>query len=463
MMGIAAPRILIVDDKPEHGEAIARTLWRLGYASLFVLYDQAALANGDYGPYQGVRLIFMDIDLAGTGSVGNGSIAYADVVATIKSILDSNNGPWVLVTWTGHADHAERLLSYLKDPDRLPEELQPISNDVMEKEKFIHDDGTDRNGAILPRLKEVIRQDNATGCLLGWEAGVWESANQVVAELSQTANQLKGDDIHKNLGHLLYELARAAAGKTIDDLSDYAPALYEVLTSLLSDKLSVWTPEAQDSCKQESVSAVDDGEEIADWKRRINTMINLEMVKDSTNSSPAPGSLIAFPETPAIEQISNINSIKEAGKFVRRHFLCFQKATAKADRKQISEKCGLYFLDTTPPCDHAQKKAVWRRYVVACKVPVDIMEHAWFVDYKSDEKTEGRLKADYLLKTPEFIDDDGAFVLIINANLQLSVSDQQIGNIGQMAYRIRETLMADILSWIGRHITRLGHVYLPTP
>ena len=91
------------------------------------------------------------------------------------------------------------------------------------------------------------------------------------------------------------------------------------------------------------------------------------------------------------------------------------------------------------------------------------MEHAWFVDYKSDEKTEGRLKADYLLKTPEFIDDDGAFVLIINANLQLSVSDQQIGNIGQMAYRIRETLMADILSWIGRHITRLGHVYLPTP
>ncbi|WP_419625104.1 hypothetical protein, partial [Thiolapillus sp.] len=115
---IAAPRILIVDDKQEHGEAIVRKLWRLGYTSLFVHFDQAVLADGEYGPFQGVRLVFMDLDLIGEGRLGNGSSAYAAVETTIKTILDDNNGPWMLVTWTGHADHADKLLSHLKK--RLP-------------------------------------------------------------------------------------------------------------------------------------------------------------------------------------------------------------------------------------------------------------------------------------------------------------------------------------------------------
>ncbi|MCU7937540.1 MAG: hypothetical protein KZQ99_22230 [Candidatus Thiodiazotropha sp. (ex Dulcina madagascariensis)] len=273
-MGIAAPRILIVDDKQEHGEAVARKLWKLGYASLFVKYDQQDLMDGVYGPYYGVRLVIMDLDLAGEGRIGDGSRAYSDVTATLQALLGENNGPWILVTWTGHADHAEALFMYLKK--RLSDCLHPVSNAVMDKEDFINSDGTEKDdGDIGSRLQELVRQERAIGCLLGWEAAVCKSANQVTYELSHTAKKLDGD-IQQNLGHLLFELTKAEAGETVDDLSDYAPELYSLLASLLSDILTVFVPDADNPCSEPTVSAVAGGIDITGWKRAINGMINFE-------------------------------------------------------------------------------------------------------------------------------------------------------------------------------------------
>ena len=450
MIGIASPRILIVDDKQEHGEAIVRKLWRLGYTSLFIRYDQAVLADDEYGPFQGVRLVFMDLDLIGEGRLGDGSNAYAAVEATINAILDSNNGPWALVTWTGHADHADNLLSHLKE--RLPGVLHPVSNDVMDKEQFINDDGTEKNDGLSAKLRELTRQENATGCLLGWEAGVLKSANQVVADLNRTAISLDGANIHQNLGHILYELAKAEAGESLEDAKDYASFLYRVLASLWSDRLSVLMPDTDNSCGDSKLTPVDGEEDLTGWKREINAMVNFE-----TNHAggTCPGALFKITEDTEIPHPfdGNVQAL------VEKEFL-FPKGVTDDAQKELVTQSELYLLDITPPCDHSQKKISWRRFAFVCKVPLSVIDG---MSNNQKKKLESNLRRDYMKTSPEFRIDGQDWVFLINANLQISLCDNDVSRcLGKAGGRIKEQYMADILGWIGRHITRLGHVSLST-
>ncbi len=455
MMGIAAPRILIVDDKQEHGEAIVRKLWKMGHASLFVEYDQQRLMDGEYGPFEGVRLIFMDLDLAGEGRIGDGSRAYADVQAVVETILGQGNGPWALVTWTRHADHAEQLWDHLQD--RLPEHLRPLSSHVMDKENLLADGGA---ADLTDELGTILAHEDAVKCLLNWESGVLNSANEVIAELVKVAATLDGDS-GENLGALLYELARAEVGKTIDQHADRSLPLYRVLTALLSDRLGSGVPEGKNACSSDYVKELEDVG-LTDWKRRINTMINLEICTEVGEIKTSPGVLTELPAREEVQVLGGLDSDDKAGKFIRRHFLCLQKSVKSPRKKAISSQCELLLMDVTPPCDHAQRKAVWRRFVVTCRVPIDHIEHVWAVDFKTDANQVGRLKGEYLKVSPEFMDDAGGFVLLVNANLQLTLPEDHLEKLGQPKYRVREAMLADWMGWLGRHATRLGHVWLST-
>ena len=65
--------------------------------------------------------------------------------------------------------------------------------------------------------------------------------------------------------------------------------------------------------------------------------------------------------------------------------------------------------------------------------------------------------------SPEFRIDGQDWVFLINANLQISLCDNDVSQcLGKAGGRIKEQYMADILGWIGQHITRLGHVSLLT-
>lgn len=453
-MGIASPRIVVVDDKVEHGEVIVRKLWSMGYAGLYVNYEQ--LVDGDYGSFQGVRLIFMDLDLKGREWLGDGADACGDVEAVIRQILKKDNGPWALVTWTGHADHAEQLWGHLQE--RLPFELKPLSQQVMRKEDFL---GEGKDEQLAEELKRVIAHQDAVKCLLNWESGVLDSANEVIAELVKVAVTLDGNST-ENLGALLYELAKAEAGKTIDQKNDRSHALYRVLTSLLSDRLVNATNAGEQGCSHDYVKEKT-GADLSGWKRRINTMINLDVYNDDSDIKTSPGVLSEMPSEGEVQVLDGLGGGDKTGKFIRRHFLCLQKSVGSADKKTISSQCKLFLLDVTPPCDHAQRKSVWRRFVVACRVPIEHIVHVWAVDFRTDENQAGKLKGEYLRVSPEFMDNEGGFVLLVNANLQLTLPEEQLEKLGKAKYRAREAMLADWMGWLGRHISRLGHVWLSTP
>ena len=92
--------------------------------------------------------------------------------------------------------------------------------------------------------------------------------------------------------------------------------------------------------------------------------------------------------------------------------------------------------------------------MVTCKVPVADISNTLFHQLKNK---------DYLTVSPEFKVADEEFVLVLNANLQISLRDEGLAErLGASDGRLKEQLMADIAGWMGRHVTRLGLVSLPT-
>ncbi len=439
-MEIASPRIVVVDDEREHGEAIARKLWQMGYASLFVEYGERVI-DGKYGRFGGVRLIFMDLDLVGEGRIGFESRAYPAVAAVIEKILDDENGPWALVTWTGHADHADELWDFLQS--HLPPHLRPLSRQVMDKEVLL---GDEKDEDLEAKLRQILSHQDAVRCLLRWESGVLKSANEVIAELVKVAASLGGDS-GKNLGALLYELAEAEAGKTIANNDDRSRPLYRVLTALLSDRLGSAVNGGEGACSGDYVKKAENVDINNDWKRRINTMLNLELAE---LKSTCPGAIFEIRDDLTLPHPLDRDRLE----IIEKQFLYPEGAPNNEQEINNLQRCTLCLIDVSPPCDHSQEKLVWRRFVVAVRVPVDVL---------SKKRRDKLRKREYLKLSPEFIEDNNdPYLFIINANLHITLCDSNVREyLGDPVARLKEEIISDYLGWLGRHTTRLGHVSLP--
>ena len=124
-------------------------------------------------------------------------------------------------------------------------------------------------------------------------------------------------------------------------------------------------------------------------------------------------------------------------------------------------------MDITPACDHSNKKVLWRRFVVVCKVPVEYIHCLWRVNGSNNERIENELKGDYLRLSPRFVLGDDEFVLVFNANLQGAITEPSKGSdwkdmLGGKKGRIKEQLLSDVMGWLGRHVTRGGYIELRT-
>lgn len=451
-------RILVVDDREDHGRAIAAALWRCGLPVLFVLYDEKTLLEANRPTHTGVRVVFMDINLSG-GNLGDSGTAFAQVQTAVGNLLAADNGPWALVTWSSHDDQAEALFAHLRQ--RLPESLRPVSLGRLNKERLMDSDLAD---ATLTELEhEITNRLGEIGplvCLLGWEGHVHEAASSVIHLLGKTAEALATGASNATLAGslicLLKELAAAEGGQVAAGATDVAPYLYRVLSALLADRLDSTIPSAQ--C--EGLGACNQSPNVPQhWRRTINSMLHLDVM---VGPDPAPGAIYVPAHPWSVPgPLTESDPQSHGDGFIAQHFLNIHDSL---DGTELVSDCRLVFLDVTPPCDHVNEKAPWRRHVLACRIPVDRLH---LVCGKGTPLKPGKScnpKADSLLLTPEMADTDGGFVLLINANLWVTLPKQRVvAALGSPVARLRDHLMADVIGWLGRHVTRRGHVALRAP
>lgn len=451
-------RTLVVDDNQKEGEIILKALAEAGYPARFVVF-QAGMEWPEE-KMVGIRTILMDLALVGSGTVSDNDRAATQ--SLLEQLLDANNGPWGLVTWTSHAKDGEPLYKHLRE--RLPAGLRPVAYAELDKEKYLASKGRlDQDDmAVLDKdIKARLIPPKAFACLLHWEAAVYRAAATVLHELAKAAESATGEaNPEDKLSRLLHELAKAESGKNLSPGTSITPSLYPVLTPLLADCLD---QSEDDSCipDQQPCQAIPGNT----WQAHINRMLHID-VGDTLKLSP--GCLIELPiEETGISQLDSLGTDPaKRGSRIRGLFLRFEDATEKARRNEASNDCKLYLMDITPPCDHAQKKSddenYWRRFMLVCHVPLAHRRYLWRITKNNGVETreEGKLAGDHLYMTPSLPDETGGHLLIANANMIVSVPKSDLKKLPEPSFRIREQLFNHILSWVGRHISRQGIVSL---
>lgn len=437
-------RTLVVDDNQEEGDIILKALAEAGCPARFIVYQ----GGMDWSEEKmvGIRTILMDLAL-----IGSGTVSESDRSATqslLEQMLDANNGPWGLVTWTSHAADGEQLYNHLRN--RMPAGLRPVTYAILDKEQYLavkRRVGRDDMTSLVEDVKAKLIPPKAVACLMNWEIAVHRAAASVLHQLTQAADNGAGNNNpQEKLACLLLELAKAEAGQTLPPQDSLITSLYAVLTPLLTDSLDQANhpdclPPAHE-CQDAATS---------EWKHRINRMLHL----DST--APAkilPGALIELDTIPTgIQQLDTLGITKETREeAITQLFSKLSDTPEKTEkRRQAAKNCRVFIMDITPGCDHAQNRAekhhYWRRFMVLYRLP---SAHG-----KAAEK------ADNLYFMPEFLEPDGSsYFFIANANQVVALTQAEIGKLSKPVQRIREQLFNYILSWVGKHISRQGIVSL---
>ena len=476
LRGIKMPhrnRVIVVDDKTEDGDAIVKCLWKLQIPSFFLHYDEKLLVDLDESKkFVGIRFIFQDIALVSPDIPDHDD--YGAAAAGIDKILSDENGPWLLVawsTWGDDPDHGEKYAQELFDylVARLPPGKRPYQFVVIDKAPYsangLHgavktELSESERAGLIESVKSVVKPVASLEALGHWEADVRSSASRVIHNLWGMIDSGSLEELDKSLGGVLFQLAVAQEGDRIQKTDDLSTPLYQILSSLLYDKIShVKAQEIKVSADvKQNVQA-----------NLINTMLHWETVSAGTRYTPGDIYMWPLDSDPDLGGLSI--SPENAKEFIVDAFVEKTKKGKALEDKALSDDVHIVLLDITPACDHANDKAFWRRFLVGVKIAKKCEQHF----FTKNEKLAG----DFLKETPEFLEKDSKFRFIFSSKLLVSLTDNNEylsnrslsdqGNANkyvpevkklERVGRIREQMLQEFIAWFGRMATRPGIVSL---
>lgn len=439
-MPVGLSRTIIVDDSEPEGMQIAKSLWDSGMAVRFVHYNPSKFIKEGPQKLRGVRLIFMDIDLLGTGTMGSdGTQSFTAIQQVLTHLLSEENGPYILTTWSAHDDYAERLFSHLSE--RLPIALRPVTVKRLNKEDFKGSAST-VGKKLLKEVKKTISDLGPTACLTHWENLLTSASCDTVHSLMQISETLPDRDKADGLKSVLKGLAKAEADKQLTKDNALA-SLHIILNQMLFDHVSRKSDKDVDNVGQLIISGGKEPKN-EDWKSMINGLINL----DHSNGQDihAPGAVFEYPESQKFIRIPKI----QPQSFLAENFFV-QKELGKLDenaRISIVSGAKLVLVEITPPCDYAQAKFVWHRYVIAALIPSTTQ--------KKYIANGNYLKQTTTFKTPTI----APFTLVLNSKLTISVKPEERKRLKSRLFKIRKILLADIMTWLSFQTSRSGYTSL---
>ncbi len=457
---------LIIDDKFTDGLAVAKTLWSKGYSCFFYDYSTAALANTQ--KQSGIRIIFQDICLVGSSTPSKTD--YDAATTTIEGLLESDNGPWLLATWStweGDGNHAQQLFDHLRENLSTPK--MPFDFVLLDKAAFteggpgnhsqVKEFGPTECDALIATCTAKLAEFPSFKGITNWEKALAQSAHKTVHDIAAIPMELTPQNFDHSLGDMLYRIGVAETGKKFS-YEEQAIGVSRVLNNLASNK-SYFSAVLQKEALRDSTPKTDISSEMKrNWARRTNHVLHLEKLDQIS-----PGAVYIF-KKPKHYYSENGNLIAELEKFysekVLKENLLIDFKTHSAYEK-IYEKSKLILIDVTPPCDHAQKKSQWRKFIVGSEVIV----HAEELSSKVKENKFSKLfKLASKWKGPCFctgVDITNKTVRFFYVDMRLVMSvpdDDQFLTRLEPLYLIKEQLLRDLISSLSAHLSRPGIVDL---
>lgn len=226
-------RFVAIDDNPTHLQAIKFALQSLGTTCLDVLYKPEEPID----PFllRGARIVFMDFHLSGLSFSSDPKMDNSTIASIIKTSISGGNQPYILVIWTQYPDKAAQLDQFLRQRLSDNPALIPLSVLCINKESFLNiDSGAIKDVAILQtEILSKISANPSMAALLDWEYTVHQSASRVssrIGELLPLSSFSDGStDTELNIVMSRFAVANGVTSAISDPRSSFAYAVAPLL------------------------------------------------------------------------------------------------------------------------------------------------------------------------------------------------------------------------------------------
>lgn len=438
-------RIAIVDDQFKQALPLIQELSKRNIP--FVYYDGKPEHLPMNNENNDIRILFLDINLI-DNSVHTVKQLYPVVYATMNRIINDNNFPYILICWSRNSSEYDEIMEKLKKDFS---HKAPIATIPLIKSDFFDLNGDkttlydEKINGLFQEIASEMNNHTAFQNLILWENHIHTATNNALAEGLISID----NNWDQSANWIFTKWGMAFAGKKFNNYSsiEKLQAAYHTLNHFLHESIE---------------------EEI---EKNINSDINFE--EDKTEQTL---SLSKFNERLLFSFVQT--SSKEAGRIVItdeafsefKDTLCFaingedddlrallkgiedqkEKGKVKKDyykkiRKQIRDSWDIFKLVINPVCDFTQDKVKRSRVIPGI-----------FIEKKYRELINDKTDALYISPNFYYSKKKNEYFFILDFRYFTSEKEDK----GESCVKLKQQVLAEILSKLSRHINRQGILYI---
>lgn len=428
-----ATRIIVVDNDREHLDGLVGALHQQDLSCRSFHYPEDM---SDAQPSPHVRVVFTDLNLVEGDMSHDRATCYGAIGSLIVDVVRPS-GPYILVLWTRHPEHAQELSDFLSED--LPAEMCPLTVAPLAKEAYLQG-GLAINAHALGRaIDTVIGSVPQVAALLAWEAHVMNAAGHTVAEIGRLARLAEDTDVARGIAMLLVTMAEASAGINVE--RDRFGAVSRALVPVLADRVAT-SAQQGDRTKPQEVwrAAFGEGDVEAKLPGRVTAALNYAslMAPGEGGTGDARGAVVSLSDLPSGECYRDQLGLTKLA-MVEKQFGC---------RKYGGAEDGVYrwmLVQTQAACDHAQGHPGSLPYYIG-------------LDFPASRVKKGKPPF-ACWPSPTFLADENGEIRVLHVNARFGVSlPRDVTRHVTPLYRLREQLLGTLIYHIHSYGARPGMI-----
>lgn len=441
-------RFVAIDDRADHLDAIGKAFHAEGGNCYCVRFDPAE--ELDAAIFGGVRALFVDLHLTSGITTSDNRTHFGIIAGMLQDIISPNGGPFILVLWTEHPQTRDELRQYLDEsisPDTP--HARPITVLAIDKTTYIDvATGEPRAGApsLQTALKEAVDENPQLAALLRWEMEVVSAAASTLCSILDLvpADQRTTAAYSTSLDTTMSRLAAAATG-TENASQNPRTAINAALTPMLSDRILNQDDVVGSDAAWKGALTKIDAQNLGSYDEVQAGLLNgmLHIARPSAETIPPSdwGAVVDFPYALTDDVMSQFFGLSLED--LRR------KVFGVKNEGGVDSwtKCSFRLVRIGAACDYAQSQSGPVTFLLGVEGSLDAMS-------KNKRKgSDAEWRSPVLSLPPE----NASRELRVNCRFPLVVPLSALA--GWVAvYRLRETLLMDLINHTAKHNARPGYI-----
>ncbi len=421
----SSPRIIAVDDIPQHLEALVNGLHRHGVGCLPIHYpsDMTRLKQ-----CPNLRVLFADLNLM---AGGDDSVHFATIGGLIETDLKPL-GPYLLVLWTEFPDRKKKLLEYLDG--RLKDVATPFDVVALDKSNYFDGQSSLDSEKLFNDISNISNEYPEFSALLDWEDQVLGAAGDTVGSVLELAKMDKEQDKRReHVSKLLYNLAVAGAGPHYFEADRFA-AINGALLPVLADRISFLKSSSQSDLWQSAFDpTVHKGKLPRIQVAKLNRLVHIA-APTKTSKGDEHGAVIAIPVRYSGDRFLEEFGVEEA-KAASDEFFCRNFSSDDFRFRWV-------LVQAQPACDYALKRPGTLPFYLGLELPAGC-------------KSNKGSPPDSLWCSPAFESQNAEYFLHVSGRFPVSISKQEAEGVKPI-YRLREQVLGNLIHRIHSNGSRPG-------